>query len=148
MTEYSRHLSANSYRLTGGDLTVGQGMGQTTQGHHGRGAVSVTARVLDLDVTLANWEGRGAAADSTLPLTTFPLPLDALPASVQVWIQAMPAPTCVDSAWFAMAWLEPTTSRYPSRRRSRTTTSTESTRRRPLTTLRQERTDDDPNGPQ
>jgi hypothetical protein len=107
MTEYSRHLSANSYRLTGGYLTVGQGMGQTAQGHHGRGAVSVTARVLDLDVTLVNWEGRGAAADST-----------------------------------------PTTSRYPSRRRSRTTTSTESSRRRPLTTLRQERTDDDPDGPQ
>jgi hypothetical protein len=104
MTEYSRHLPVNGFRLTGGDLTVGQGTGQTTQGHDGRGAVSVTARVVDLDVRLASWEGRGAAADSTLPLTTVPLPLVALPASVRVRIQAMPAPTCVEGDWRICLW--------------------------------------------
>jgi hypothetical protein len=104
MTEKRRYLPAGSYRLTGGDLTVGLGIRQTTQQHDGRGAVSVTARVLNLDVMLASWEGRDAAAHSVLPLTTFPLPLDALPTNVEVWVQAIPAPTCVDGDWRIRLW--------------------------------------------
>jgi hypothetical protein len=104
MTDNSRHLPG-TYRLTGGDVTVGNVIGQAKRQHNGRGAVSVTARILDLDVTLANWEGSDAAADSIVPLTTFPLPLDALPASVQIWIEATPAPAwCVDGDWHIRLW--------------------------------------------
>jgi hypothetical protein len=104
MTQRRRYRPAGSYRLTGGDVTVGLGIGRTTQQHDGRSAVSVTARVLDLDVVLASWEGRDAAADSALPLTTFPRPLDALPASVEVCVQAVPAPMCVDGDWRIRLW--------------------------------------------
>ncbi|MFI6829444.1 GNAT family N-acetyltransferase [Kribbella sp. NPDC050241] len=104
VTENSRHLPG-SYRLTGGEVTVGNVIGQTTRQHTGRSAVSVTARILDLDVMLANWEGQAAAADSVLPLTTFPLPLDSLPASVQIRIEATPASvSCVDGDWHIRLW--------------------------------------------
>lgn len=104
MTDNPEHLPG-SYRLTGGDLTVGNVIGPAKRQHNRRGTVSVTARVLDLDVTLASWEGSGAAAASTLPLTTFPLRLDALPASVQIWIEATPVPAwCVDGDWHIRLW--------------------------------------------
>lgn len=104
MSDHSTHLPG-SYRLTGGDLTVGNVLGQTTRQHNARSAVSVSARVLDLEVVLADWEGRDATADSVVPLTTYPLPLDALPASVQIWIQGTPTPvSCVDGDWQIRLW--------------------------------------------
>jgi len=104
MSDTSTHLPG-SYRLTGGDVTLGNVTGQTTRQHNGRSAVSVTARVLDFEVTLANWEGRDAAPGSVLPLTTYPLPLDAIPASVQIWIQGTPSPvSCVDGDWHIRLW--------------------------------------------
>ncbi|TCC44242.1 hypothetical protein E0H75_35920 [Kribbella capetownensis] len=104
MSDNSTHLPG-SYRLTGGDLTVGNVTRPATRPHNGQSAVSVTARILDLDVVLADWEGRDAAAGSVLPLTTYPLPLDALPASVQIWIQGTPSPvSCVDGDWQIRLW--------------------------------------------